>query len=50
MLYGWVLIGEQIMEVAAVPPARRPRGAATLVQAIDDLLSATLVDARRQAA
>ena len=42
MLCGWVLMGEQIMDVAAVPPARRPAERQRLVQAIDDLLSATL--------
>ena len=42
MLCGWVLMGEQIMDVAAVPPARRSAERQRLVRAIDDLLSATL--------
>jgi AcrR family transcriptional regulator len=42
MLCGWVLMGEQIMDVAAVPPARRSAERQRLIQAIDDLLSATL--------
>jgi AcrR family transcriptional regulator len=42
MLCGWVLMGEQIMDVAAVPQARRPDERRRLVQAVDDLLSAAL--------
>jgi AcrR family transcriptional regulator len=42
MLCGWVLMGEQIMEVAAVPPARRAAERERLIQAIDELLTATL--------
>jgi AcrR family transcriptional regulator len=43
MLCGWVLMGEQIMDVAAVPQARRPSERQRLVQAIDDILSEILV-------
>jgi AcrR family transcriptional regulator len=42
MLCGWVLMGEQIMDVAAVTQARRAAERQRLVQAIDDLLRATL--------
>lgn len=42
MLCGWVLMGEQIMDVAAVPQARRSAERQRLVQAIDDLLRTTL--------
>ena len=42
MLCGWVLMGEQIMDVAAVPAARRAAERQRLLRAIDDLLTATL--------
>ncbi len=42
MLCGWVLMGEQIMDVADVPPARRPAERQRLVRAVDELLAATL--------
>ena len=50
ILCGWVLMGEQIMDVAAVPPARRSTERKRLVRAIDDLLGATLASARRRTA
>jgi AcrR family transcriptional regulator len=43
MLCGWVLMGEQIMDVAAVPQAQRAAERQRLVQAIDDIVNATLV-------
>jgi AcrR family transcriptional regulator len=42
MLCGWVLMGEQIMDVAGVPTARRTAERQRLVQSIDDVLGATL--------
>jgi AcrR family transcriptional regulator len=42
MLCGWVLMGEQIMDVAAVPRSRRPSERQRLIRAVDDLLGAAL--------
>ncbi len=42
MLCGWVLMADQIMEVAAVPPSRRTAEVERLLETIDELLRATL--------
>jgi TetR/AcrR family transcriptional regulator, repressor for neighboring sulfatase len=46
MLCGWVLMGEQIMDVAAVAQERREESSELLLASIDDLLARTLASAQ----